>query len=71
MWFSNKDKDILRYRDILDKLDKRVSSVESDIINVLAQQKMLRDKVLRRFRGNIDQEEQENEGIKYYNPFKP
>lgn len=50
------------------KLERRVSQLESDIINVLAQQKMMRDKVLRRFRGNI--EEEDTESIKNFNPFR-
>lgn len=42
------------------ELEDRISKLETDLINVLAQQKMIRDKVLKRFRGDIKPSDAEN-----------
>jgi len=67
MWFRSHTID----KEQIAKLEKRVSELEKDIIDVLAQQKAIRDKVLRRFRGEIGKDlEPETESIKSFNPFK-
>lgn len=51
------------------KLENRLANVESDVLDCLAQLKMIRDKVLRRFRGEItDDLPRESENDKYLNP---
>lgn len=53
------------------KLERRVSELEKDIVDCLAQLKLIRNKVLRRFRtDNEGLEAEETETIKSYNPFK-
>jgi hypothetical protein len=48
------------------KLEQRIMALETDNINVLAQMKMFRDKFLRRFRKEGEQETESNINM---NPF--
>lgn len=72
MFWKRPTIDLTEYKEEIKKLEKRISELEKDIIDVLAQQKQIRDKVLRRFRGDFTQETpEETEIIKSFNPFKP
>jgi len=59
----------------LSKLEARISKLEDEVLSVSAAQKMLRDKVLKRFRGEISQELPKDavssETIINQNPFMP
>ena len=67
--FGHRDsKDVSKLNQRITELESRISKLETSEIDVLAQLKQIRDKVLRRFRRSDDED---TESIKSNNPFLP
>lgn len=73
MFGFSKNKECTKCLDSISKLESRIKALETDQINVEAQLKMIRDKVLRRFRTVSDEikpEKEENINTGFPFPFR-